>query len=258
MVITDPFVVYLVAAVIGLMVGSFLNVVILRTHRAMSFWGGRSKCLQCGHQLNWYDNIPLLSFAWLRGKCRHCSTSLSWQYPLVEGVTGILFALTAHTFGLTWLTVLSWLVVSLMVAIAVYDGRWSLLPDSFSISLAVAGIGFALSTHTVPIIDLGIGIVGGAVFFGLQFIISRGQWVGSGDIFLGGALGALLGWRMLGVALLVAYFSGAIVAAILLLTRRQSKKSALAFGPYLMLGGFIAWMYGEELVTWYMRTLSWY
>lgn len=252
MFIVDPFVMYTAAVLFGLAAGSFLNVLILRTHKATSPWLGRSKCMSCGHTLSWHELLPLASFLWLRGKCRHCRKALSWQYPLVEAGTAVLFVLVASRFGLTWWTLWGWMVASIMVAIAVYDARWSLLPDSFSISLAIAGFGMAAALK-VPLIDIGIGLVAGAGFFGLQYFLSRGRWVGSGDILLGGALGLLLGWRMLGLSLMLAYFIGAIVASILLLTKIKKSQSAMAFGPYLVLGGFVAWLWGEQIVEWYFN-----
>lgn len=246
----DPTVVIIFAAVIGLAAGSFLNVLIIRTHRELSPWKGRSKCMSCGHQLAWYDNIPLVSFGWLRGKCRYCTKTLSWQYPLVEFATALLFVLIAWHFSATWWMVLALLITMLCVAIAVYDWRWSLLPDSFSIVLGLAGAVFALVTG-ISWLDVVLGGVIGAAFFGLQFALSRGRWVGSGDIFLGGALGLLLGWRMFGLALLLSYFIGAIVASMLLLVRRQKMGSAIPFGPFLVLGGFVAWLWGQQIIDWY-------
>lgn len=252
MMIVAPSVMFVLAVLFGLAAGSFLNVLIFRTHRETSPWFGRSKCLSCGHALSWHELLPLASFLWLRGKCRHCSADLSWQYPLVEAGTALVFVLVASRFGLTWWTLWGWLVASIMIAIAVYDARWSMLPDSFSIALAIAGFAMAAALK-VPLIDLGYGLAAGAGFFAAQYFFSRGRWVGSGDILLGGALGLLLGWRMFGLALMLAYFSGAIVASVLLLTRRQKAKGAMAFGPYLVAGGFAAWLWGEQIVAWYFN-----
>lgn len=250
MPLTDPTVVITFAAIFGLMAGSFVNVLVIRTHRAASPWLGRSKCVSCGHTIAWYDNLPLLSFAVLRGRCRHCQTTLSWQYPIVEGITATFFMFVASQFGFSWLTLWGWLIVILLVSIAVYDARWALLPDAFTISLAIVGFGFALFDG-VPILDILIGGAAGAGFFALQYFVSRRRWVGSGDIFLAGALGLLLGWRMLALGLLLAYFIGSLIAATMLVIKRQTPGGAMAFGPYLVLGGFIAWLWGEGIVDWY-------
>ncbi len=250
--LADPAVLLTVAAVLGLASGSFLNVLIIRTHQETSPWRGRSKCMSCGQKLAWYEMVPLFSFAWLRGKCRRCQKNLSWQYPLVEAGTAVLFALVAWRFGFNWWTVWGGVIVSIMMAMAVYDARWSLLPDSFSIALAVVGGGFAIATR-VPLVDLGLGLVAGLGFFGAQYLLSRGRWLGSGDVLLGGALGLLLGWRMLGLSLLLAYLVGAVVASILLLTRRQKAQGAMAFGPYLVAGAFTAWLWGPSIIDWYFN-----
>ncbi len=248
----DSIVWSVLSALLGLQVGSFLNVVIFRTHRETSPWFGRSQCLQCGHALSWHELFPLASFLWLRGKCRHCAARLSWQYPLVEALTAFVFTILAIHFGLTWWTLWAWVIASIMIAIAVYDALWSLLPDSFSLSLALVGGGFAYAAG-FPVIDVLLGLAAGASFFTLQYVLSRGRWVGSGDILLGGALGILLGWRMLGLSLLLAYFIGAVAASFLLLLRRQKVQGAIAFGPYLVIGAFVAWLWGEHIVEWYFN-----
>lgn len=238
------------AALVGLAAGSFLNVLIIRTHHDTSLWRGRSACPHCGHVLSWYEMFPFLSFVLLRGRCRHCRRALSWQYPIVELATAGLFMVVLQRFGLTWWSIWGWVVTSMMIAIAVYDGRWSLLPDSFTVALAIAGAGFALAAGgSWP--SLVLGAIAGAGFFGSQYLFSRGRWVGSGDILLGGALGVMLGWRMLSLALLMAYLSGAVVASVLLLTRRRTSNATLAFGPFLVLSGFAAWLWGQEIINWY-------
>jgi prepilin signal peptidase PulO-like enzyme (type II secretory pathway) len=208
--------------------------------------------MTCGHALAWYDNIPLVSFSVLRGKCRHCAASLSWQYPIIEGVTALVFILIAVHSGITWMTVFAWGIGMMMISIAVYDARWSLLPDNFSYALAGFGAVYAI-LQGVAWPELLLGAAAGLGFFGAQFTLSRGRWVGSGDIFLGGALGVFLGWRMLGLALLLSYFIGALVAAILLLTKKQTSQSSIPFGPYLVLGGFFAWLYGQQIIDWYFN-----
>lgn len=257
MVLIEPAALLTAAALFGLAIGSFLNVIIIRTHLATSPWRGRSRCVQCGHGIAWYDNIPLVSFTWLRGRCRHCRTTLSWQYPLVEAGTAIVFLVVAQQFGMTWWTLWAWMVSALMIAIAVYDARWSLLPDSFTIALAIAGFGFTLASGA-SLLSLLIGAAAGVAFFGLQYLISRGRWVGSGDILLGGALGIMLGWRMLAVSLQISYLIGALVASILLLIRRQTAKGAMAFGPFLVLGAWVVWLWGSVMVDWFFSHVYFY
>lgn len=250
--VVDRWLVLMLTALIGAAVGSFLNVLILRTRRQESALTGRSRCLRCGATLRWFELIPLLSFGWQRGRCRHCKTKLSWQYPLVEILTAAGFVLAVAVFGFRWTMLLDWLIVGALIAVAVYDWRWALLPDAFTLGLAVVGLVGAWSHGLAPT-DILLGGLAGAGFFGLQFVLSRKRWVGSGDILLGAALGLLLGWRMLGLALLLAYFIGALAASVLVLMKRRRTSSSIAFGPYLTLGAFIAWLWGPRLIDWYFN-----
>lgn len=240
------------AAVLGLAVGSFLNVVILRTRQEMSPLRGRSRCPHCHAELRWFELIPLMSFVIQGGRCRRCHKYISWQYPLVEGLTAVLFGIVAWQVGWHWLLAVDLVLVAALIAVAVYDWRWALLPDGFTITLGVVGAVVAWMAH-LPVLDIAIGGAAGAGFFALQYYGSRKRWVGSGDVLLGAALGLLLGWRMLGLALLLAYFIGAIVAAILLLSKIKSTTSSMAFGPYLAFGAFVAWLWGANLVDWYFQ-----
>lgn len=241
-----------VVLAVGAAVGSFLNVIIIRTKTGTGWLSGRSQCPHCGQTLAWFELIPLLSFAVLRGRCRKCHQVLSWQYPIVELLTAATFWLTAAQFGWTWTLLAAWAVTATMILIAVYDARWALIPDSFTLALALAALAFGLLVD-FPWIDRLLGTAAGAAFFGLQFLLSRRRWVGSGDILLGGALGLLLGWRMLGLGLMLAYLVGAMAAAGLILSRRASHRSSVAFGPYLVVGGFAAWLYGPVLIDWYFN-----
>lgn len=250
MVAIDWWLFTVLAGALGAAVGSFLNVVILRTRSGESSTRGRSKCPHCGHELAWFELIPLASFIWLRGRCRHCRRGIAWQYPLVECFTVIAFIAVAWTLPLSWSMLLGWVVVSCLILVAVYDFRWALLPDGFTLSLALAGLASAVVSG-LPLLDIFLGGLAGAGFFGLQYVLSRKRWVGSGDILLGAALGLLLGWRMLGLALFLAYFVGALVASVLLLMRRQHTSASIPFGPYLALGGLLAWLWGPAMMTWY-------
>lgn len=242
----------IVALLLGAMVGSFLNVVVLRTAAHRSFVAGRSRCSHCGRTLSWYELIPVGSFVLLGGKCRTCKKTLSVQYLLVEVVTATAFALVWMRFGWSLMTVAAWLVTSILIIIAVYDARWSLIPDSFTMALAVAAISvLVLGSIDIPSTILGIAV--GAGLFTLQYALSRGAWVGSGDILLGGVLGLLLGWRLMLGALGVSYILGAITTMPLLL--RGGGKRMIPFGPFLALGSWVVWLWGAELWQWYLLHL---
>ena len=248
----DKNIIIIFVGLLGLAVGSFLNVLIIRTHDQTSPWRGRSRCPHCGHTLKWFELIPLVSFVWLLGRCRRCKKTINWQYPAVEFLTAAMFiSLTIH-FGATWLGLASFIVGSLMLTIAVYDLRWSMLPDIFSIVLSLSGLIVAWLMK-LPWPDILFGLFGGLTFFGLQYILSRRRWVCSGDILLGGALGMLLGWRLLALGLLLAYLSGAIAAIILLIIQQRKTSSAIAFGPFLIIGGYLAWLWGPQMIDWYFN-----
>lgn len=239
-------------AALGAASGSFINVVVERTHALTSPWRGRSACPKCRRTLSWFELVPVLSWLALRGKCRTCRARISHQYPLMELLTAVTFFAVWLSFDWSWLTLVGWGIVGLMIALTVYDAKWSLLPDEWSYALAGLGL-VAASLSSLSLIDSMIGGAVGAGFFGLQWLASRGRWVGSGDILLGLSLGALLGWRMVGLALLIGYMSGALVAAIQILRRRLTLEQSMPFGPYLLLGGFVAWLYGNSLVDWYFN-----
>lgn len=236
--------------VFGAAIGSWLNVVILRLHADRPWWRGRSTCTHCGTALRWYELIPIFSFVLIRGRCRHCHQVLTWQYFIVEVLTALAFVVVWRNFGVSWLLPVGWALVSTMVLVGVFDARWALIPDGFSIAFNVVAIIAAL-LGARPVTDMMLGGLAGGAVFAIQHVLSRRRWVGSGDIFLGVGLGLLLGWRDLFLALFLAYMSGAIVAGALILTKRLKTSSTMPFGPYLMAAGFVAWLWSEQIINWY-------
>jgi prepilin signal peptidase PulO-like enzyme (type II secretory pathway) len=236
-------------AILGATVGSFLNVAILRTHAERPVTG-RSACPYCHKALRWWELVPIMSYLWLRGRCQRCHHRLDIQYPFVELLTAILFVQVLQDTNTLFVSLGVVIVVAAMIAIGVYDLRWSAIPDSFTIALGVGAL-ILMVTRSMPWTEAVIGAVAGGAFFSAQYFLSGKRWVGSGDIFLGIALGVLLGWRMLGLALFLAYMFGTIMALALLLRKRLKLSSAIPFGPFLVTGSFLAWQWGEEIVTWY-------
>ena len=251
--------------ILGLFVGSFLNVVIYRLHRAESFVKGFSKCLFCGHRLYPRDLIPLLSLLYLRGKCRYCRHKVSWQYFWVELATALsfvvifwyIFAVTdpnIFLLQLNWLLGLQligwWVFASVLVVIFVYDLRYYLILDKVSLP----AVFFALIVNILlgqSWISLILAmIIGGGFFFG-QFVLSKGKWIGGGDIRLGLLMGAILGWPGVLLGLFLAYILGGIFAAGLLLFRKKHWGDKLPFGTFLALATFIILLYGDILFNWY-------
>lgn len=244
----------LVVFIFGLAIGSFLNVVIYRLEKGESALRGRSYCPKCNHPLAWQDLIPLLSFLLLRGKCRYCSKRISWQYPLVEFVTGALF-LVIFWLGVPLTEVLYlWAVFSAFVVIFVYDAKHRLIPDQILYSAILASSIWYLVFSELPkyqILNTLYSALGAAAFFLAIYLVSKGRWMGFGDVKLAFLLGLFLGWPSILVALFFAFCSGAISGVVLIALGKKGLKSEVPFAPFLILGTVIAFFFGSSLISWY-------
>ncbi len=241
--------------VVGLCVGSFLNVVIARVPEGRSIVTPGSACPRCGAGIQWYDNIPLLSYALLRARCRRCGEPISIRYPLVELVTGLLFVLAGWQLGLDADLLPAALLLATLVAITAIDLDRQLIPDVLSLPGIVAGLLLSALTGRPGWLDSLLGaLVGGAIFF-LIIVGSRGG-MGGGDMKLGAMLGAFLGWQLVLVAILLSVLVGGVVAIVLLALRRRGRKDAVPFGPFLALGGAIALFWGQALLKWYLGVFA--
>ncbi|OHA68828.1 MAG: hypothetical protein A3J68_02365 [Candidatus Wildermuthbacteria bacterium RIFCSPHIGHO2_02_FULL_48_16] len=249
----------------GLVVGSFLNSVIYRLGKGESALKGRSYCPQCKHPLSWQDLIPLLSFALLQGKCRYCKAHISWQYPLVELATGIVFVVLYNLVSLSFSQVFQvpyfFAVASLLVVIFVYDLKHYLIPDKIlypAIGLVLAWRAFEIlnleSWDLFRISNLGYSILP-TLFFLAIFLVSRGTWMGFGDVKLALFMGLFLGWPNVLVALFVAFTLGAAVGVALILLKKKGLRSQVPFGPFLIGGTFAALFFGEAIAHWYLDLL---
>ncbi len=249
----------------GLIIGSFLNVVVYRIRTAETVLG-RSHCRHCKKTIRWYDNIPLLSFILLKFKCRECGEKISWQYPIVEFLTGVVFALIAgQYFALedvsTWASTAVVLILSsALIVIFVYDVLYMEIPSLVlwpAVALAF-GYNFFLDWGN-PILDIweralvsGLLAGGGAFlfFFALSFL-SREKWMGMGDAYLVILLGLILGWPKIFLALFLAFAIGAIYGIILIAFKKKKMKSQLPFAPFLIVGTFLALFYYAPITNWY-------
>jgi leader peptidase (prepilin peptidase)/N-methyltransferase len=241
--------------ILGLCVGSFLNVVIARVPEGRSIVGPASACPHCTTPIAWYDNIPLLSFVLLRARCRKCGAPISWRYPTVELVTGLLFVLALAERGLTIDLIPALLLVSGLVAITGIDLDHQLIPDAISLPGIVVGLVVSTVTGRPGWLDSLIGVLVGGGIFLLIIVASRGG-MGGGDMKLGAMLGAFLGWKLVLVAILIAILAGGAFAIVVLLLRRKGRKDAVPFGPFLALGGLVSLFWGKEVLAWYLGTFA--
>lgn len=244
----------------GLIIGSFLNMAIWRLHSQESFLG-RSRCTICKKMIHWHDNIPIVSYLWLCGKCRFCRKKIAIQYPLVELAAGILFVLAylqlsviCHApFAIELIRL--WFFIAVLIVIFVYDLRWYLILDKITVPAMmvafVLNLWLGLSWSNLLL----SGIIGGG-FFLLQYVVSRGRWIGGGDIRLGALMGLMLGYPLILIALMLAYMLGGAVAIPLLISGRRQFGDKLPFGTFLALATVITLLYGERILNWYLTLMQ--
>jgi prepilin signal peptidase PulO-like enzyme (type II secretory pathway) len=243
---------------LGLIVGSFLNCVIYRLETGESFLKGRSYCPHCKHILSWKDLIPIFSFLILKGKCRYCGKKISFQYPLVELFTGILFTLVVLIYGgpTSIDLIFYWVLTCFLVIIFVYDLKHYLIPDKVIYpAIAIAFLNQILTSNIQHLTsNLILGILP-SLFFLAIILISRETWMGFGDFKLSILMGLILSWPKILVALFFAFFSGAIFGLILIFLKRKTMKSQIPFAPFLVSGTFFALFFGEKIINWYSHLI---
>lgn len=259
----------LIFFILGLIIGSFLNVLVYRLRDAETLLG-RSFCRNCKNQIRWYDNIPIISFVLLRGLCRDCETKISWQYPAVELLTGVLFALTGYYFFssagvLSWLET-AWLlgILSCLIVIAAYDLRNMEIPISMlMISALITYIFFSVYFFLVPesffVSQLWYGILGGAIVSGFFFLLvfwSRETWMGWGDVWFGFVVGSIVGLPLILPMLTLSFGLGAIVGLLAIAYGEKSMKSQIPFAPFLA-AGTIATLFLSEAFPFFFSFFIW-
>ncbi len=268
----------LILAVLGLALGSFVNALVWRLHKnqkgkgnGLSVINGRSVCPNCRHVLVWYDLIPLVSWLALGGKCRYCRKPISVQYPLVELAGGLVFVgsyiwwpQTVHQNG-QWLILSSWLVAFVgLLALAVYDLRWMLLPNKIlypALAVAVAGraayiAAFAPRKWHALALWAGSVIIASGIFW-ILYVTSKGKWIGYGDVRLGLVTGTLLADPYVAVLMIfLASLSGSLAALPDLIKHRKSLASRLPYGPFLIAATAVCVVFGQPIIDWYKRLFS--
>ena len=242
---------YVVSLLVGLVIGSFLNVVIWRVPRHESLVRPGSHCPACGAAIRWHDNIPVASWLLLRGRCRDCGSHISVRYPLVEAITGVAFVLAFFRFGVAWELLVAWFFIAAMVAVAFIDYDHMIIPTRIVLPGTVIGLVASIALHPQQWWVYLAGSLGaGAFMFALAMIWSGGM--GPGDIRMALFMGAVLGKYVI-LALFFAFVLGGLVGGYLVLSKRCSRKDKIPFGPYLALGSVLAVLAGQTLLGAYLN-----
>ena len=264
---------YLFIFIVGAVVGSFLNVVILRHGAGASIAVGRSRCFNCGKFLKWRELIPIVSFVLQKGKCRECHSRISWQYPIVETIMGIIFVLLFQQSQISNLKSQNifdfgfWILIfSLLIIIAVYDYYHQIIPDRFVYSfIGLAFMGLIFKNWNlfenwklqIENSDLMWSVLAGIIlfsFFALMWLVSSGRWMGFGDAQLALGIGWFLGVEKGILAIMLSFWIGGIIGVFLLLWsglgsgRKYGIKSKIAFGPFLVMGALVAFFAGDLFI----------
>jgi len=252
-----------VVSLLGIAVGSFINVVVFRTKENQPLTG-RSKCRTCLEPVQGIDLVPVVSFFALKGRCRRCSSVIEWQYPMVELAMGIIFGLLfirivleiaipgfVSQDELVLLFIRDAVIASFLLIIFVYDFKYSYILDKFSVpAMLIALLLNAALGASVPDLLLGGFLIGS--FFAFQFLVSRGKWVGGGDIRMGMLMGFFLGLKLGAVALFLSYVMGAVIGILLIVFKHRKPDSHVPFGTFMALAMFAALFFGQDLLNWYL------
>ena len=241
---------YIITFIVGLCIGSFLNVCIYRLPKDESIVFPSSHCPHCQRPIHFYDNIPLLSYLLLMAKCRACGQKISLQYPIVELITGLCFVGLYYKWRLTLQLLPYIILISALIIVSMIDLKYQIIPDRISLPGIPLGL---LASFILPITLseslLGI-LIGGGIFY-LIAILSRGG-MGGGDIKLGAMIGAFLGWKLILLTIFIGVFIGSIIGIILIILKIKGRKDPIPFGPFLSLGAVISIFWGTKIIQWYL------
>lgn len=243
----------------GLIIGSFLNVVIYRVPRPIKFLGHRSVCPSCDTQLKWYHNIPVFSWLVLRGKCAFCKAPISGRYPLVELLTAGLFLLLAWRFGFTWQFAAYAVLGAMLIAIFFIDLDFQIIPDVISLPGIVVGLAFSLAPGDIGILASFIGVLVGGGSLWLVAILGdflfKKDSMGGGDIKMAAMMGAFLGWQKILFIFIASAVIGLVVSIVLMTVSAKLRKERIVpFGPFLATACVLAMVYGDRLIALYVDT----
>ncbi len=275
---TEPTFFVIFSVIFGLMVGSFLNVVIHRLPKMMEReWHNnclelqgkdvpeqpkytivtpRSACPKCGHNIGAMENIPILSYLILGGKCKGCKTGISVRYPLIEALTGALIGAVAYKYGYTFATLFAWIFVLALITLTFIDLDTQLLPDDITLPLLWLGLLFNLNIGFTDLKSAVIGAMLGylilwTVYWAFKLVTGK-EGMGYGDFKLLGAIGAWFGWQLLPAVILLSSVVGAVIGISMIVFKGKTGGTAIPFGPFLALGGIVALFFGRQLASFYL------
>lgn len=239
----------------GMCIGSFLNVCIHRLPAGQSIVFPGSRCPRCRSAIRFYDNIPMVSFLWLRGRCRHCRASIGWRYPLVEALSGLLALALFIEFGLSPLTGIYFVFVSLLLVITFIDIDHRIIPDVITLPGIPLFMVISFAVPTTSFLDSLMGIVvggGGLLLVAWTYqLIARRDGMGGGDIKLLAMIGALLGWQGVVFTIFAGSAVGSLTGLVIMIKTRGGMKLAVPFGPFLSLGAVVYIFWGPRIIGWY-------
>ena len=243
---------YIVIFIFGITIGSFLNVCIYRIPLHQSIVTVSSHCMTCGRKLKWYDMIPVFSWLLLGGKCRNCKSKISLQYPVIESLNGILYVVICLVNGMDLLSLIYCLMTSALLTLSLIDWCTYEIPPGINAFLFILGVAAAVLDRGNLLSHLA-GMVCVSGFLGILYLISRGRAIGGGDIKLMFACGLILGWKQIILAFLLGCIIGSVIHLIRI--RVQGEGHVLAMGPYLSAGIFLAALWGNAWISWYISLL---
>ncbi len=246
----------LYAFFIGLAIGSFLNVCIYRIPLKKSIVRPPSSCPNCGKRIRFYENIPLISYLFLKGKCHYCRHPISWQYPMVEILVGFISLFLFIKFGINYQYILSLFFISNLLVISLIDMEHMIIPDVLSLPGILLGWAFSFIIPDLTWTDSLIGILAGGgglylVAIGFAYLTGK-EGMGGGDIKLLAMIGAWMGWRSLPLIILMASLSGLVIGFSFMMFSGKGLGAKIPFGPYLSLGAIIYFFFGFQITHWYM------
>lgn len=243
---------YIVIFIFGIIIGSFLNVCIYRIPLHQSIVTVSSHCMTCGRKLKWYDMIPVFSWLLLGGKCRSCKSKISLQYPVIESLNGILYVVICLVNGMDLFSLIYCLMTSALLTLSLIDWRTYEIPPGINAFLFILGVAAAVLDRGNLLSHLA-GMVCVSGFLGILYLMSRGRAIGGGDIKLMFACGLILGWKQIILAFLLGCIIGSVIHLIRI--RVQGEGHVLAMGPYLSAGIFLAALWGNAWISWYISLL---